>query len=466
MLVTTKVNVRLAVALAILTALLVAAIQVQVILATADDVVDLAVPATGISAAAVLLLAFLAPALVTRADLQLARWVPWLIGGLSAIVAIVPAVLVFLGSSTWAASWYRTLRVPQGTEPFWDLSLVLRSVDCARFGFDVYAANNGCLQDPSIYGPGSLWLRFVPFDLFSKSAAPALGVIAIIGSSLALVWLARMTTGRGQVVLLVAAVAAPWQLLLERGNLDIFVIWAAVLLVFPVRRWDTTWAWAVGAAAIWLMGTWKYYPFALGLMLIPVLRLRRGWIVLGGYALATGAYLALTWDNFVFSQSSNADMPITYDVVILGRVPLVARMLVGDGDPSSYQRGDLLVFALALSAFAWGVAIALLLKRLRLPEALLALGGSSLFLASVLVGGFGYAYKAAFLLLTVPLLARPLYPRRRILLYSSLVMLVLVAVATVVVWNTALATVAGVVAGSFGLGASLTVTLRLMLARP
>jgi hypothetical protein len=159
-------------------------------------------------------------------------------------------------------------------------------------------------------------------------------------------------------------------------------------------------------------------------------------------------------------------MPITYDVVILGRVPLVARMLVGDGDPSSYQRGDLLVFALALSAFAWGVAIALLLKRLRLPEALLALGGSSLFLASVLVGGFGYAYKAAFLLLTVPLLARPLYARRRILLYSSLVMLVLVAVATVVVWNTALATVAGVVAGSFGLGASLTVTLRLMLARP
>jgi hypothetical protein len=466
MLVTTKVNVRLAAALAILTAVLVAVIQLQVILATTDDVVDLAVPATGMSAAAVLLLAFLLPALVTRADLQLARWVPWLIGGLSEIVAVVPAVLVFLGSSTWAASWYRTLRVPQGTEPFWDLSLVLRSVDCSRFGFDVYAANNGCLRDPSIYGPGSLWLRFVPFDLFSKSSAPALGLIAIVGSSLALVWLARLSTGRGQVVLLVAAVAAPWQLLLERGNLDIFVIWAAVLLVFLVRRWDTTWPWAVGAAGIWLMGTWKYYPFALGLMLLPVLRLRRGWIVLGGYVLATGAYLALTWDNFAFSLSSNADMPIQYDVAILGRVPLVARMLVGDGDSASYQRGDLLVFVLALSAFAWGVAIALLLKRLRQPEALLALGGSSLFLASVLVGGFGYAYKAAFLLLTVPLLARPLHPGRRILLYSSLVVLTLVAVATVVVWNTALATVAGVAAGSFGLGASITVTLRLMLARP
>ena len=60
------------------------------------------------------------------------------------------------------------------------------------------------------------------------------------------------------------------ELLLERGNLDAVVLWSAVAAVILVRRWNSLWAWSIAAALIWVMGTWKYYPFAMGLMLLPL----------------------------------------------------------------------------------------------------------------------------------------------------------------------------------------------------
>jgi hypothetical protein len=446
--------------LAGLTVLLAVVVDGMVVAGAADEVINPAVPSAALSALSVLLVAFGIPAFVRRLDLDMGRLFPWFIGLASLVLSVVPWALAHAGQPAWATVLYRGLRVPQGTIEFWDLSLVLKSVDCARFGFDVYAANNGCLQDPSIYGPGTLWLQYVPFRLFSERNASWLGVIAMVLSSLVLVWLARLSTGRGQAALLAAAVGAPWLLLLERGNFDAFVIWAAVLLVFLVRRWNALWAWSVGAAAIWLIGTWKYYPFALGLMLIPVLRLRHGWTVLVGYVVATAAFVAVTWDNALFSLQSNAEMPLELDLVILGRTPVVFRMPGGDGDPATYQAGDLVIAALVLAAVAWGVVMGGLLRRTTVPLAMLAIGGSSLFLASVLGGGFGYAYKAAFLLLAVPLLSRPARTRTRVVLYSSIVTMVLVAISSIVVWNTVMATTAGLIAAGYAFGAAVPVLLR------
>ena len=84
----------------------------------------------------------------------------------------------------------------------------------------------------------------------------------------------------------------PWLLLLERGNIDAVILWAAVVSAFLVSKiglkggsgWRVLWPWVVGAMLIWIVGTWKYYPFALGLMLLPALRIRRGWIVVVGFA--------------------------------------------------------------------------------------------------------------------------------------------------------------------------------------
>lgn len=447
------------------TAILMLAIEVQVLSAITDEAVNPAVPAAATSAISVLLVAFGLPAFVRRLDIDVGRAFPWLVGAVSALLSLVPWALVALERTAWGHAIYQGLRVPPGIVQFWDLDLVLRSVDCAGVGVDVYAENNGCLQDPSIYGPGTLWLRFVPFDVFSARYSGYLGVLAILVSSLALVWLARQSAGRGQFVLLVAAAGAPWLLLLERGNFDGFVVWSAILLVFLVRRWPSLWSWSIGAAGIWLMGTWKYYPFALGLMLIPVLRIRRGWIVLAGYAVASAGFVMLTWENFRFSMSSNNAMVELGDVVILGRVPVVARMLGGDADPNTYGTGDLLFLLLAVAAVLWGIVVGLMLSRRAIPQAMLAVGGSTLFLTSVLVAGFGWAYKAVFLLLLVPLASLPRAPRSRVPLYSSIVVLILIGTASVVVWNTVLATPAGVAAAGFGLGASLTILVRPLLTR-
>ena len=403
--------------------------------------------------------AVVAGLLVRDLGLRTSRWLPWAIAGMSFTLAFVPFALLTWGSPDAAALLYRGLRLPQGIERFWDMALVMRSVDCSSWGFDVFVDNNGCLQDAAIYGPGMLWLQFVPFGVFSFAAVPWLGVVLAAAASLGLAWLARASAGTGQIVLLVAAVGTPWLLLLERGNIDAVVILVAIVAVAIIRRWPTSLSsWAFAAALAWLMGTWKYYPFAMGLLLLPVLRLRRGWLVIAGYLVASVGYVLLTWSNFRFSASSNSGMTEIGDLVVLGRVPVVARLLGSTYPASGPQWGDGLVLVLAIAALVWGLLAAGLVRGMRSTGSMLALAGAPIYLASVLVAGFGWGYKTAFLLLCVPVLAfrRSTGP----LLAASLTMLLLIAVASSVAANTLLASLAGITAASFALGFAGRLALR------
>lgn len=446
----------------VLTAVLVALALSRVLLSLTDPANTSAAGFMGPAyvAVAVLLAVFVIGAFVRRADVRLGAGLPWVVGAVSLLVSLVPWWAIWSGSSTLGGAIYSGLRVPQGIVQFWDLLLPLQSIDCASVGVDVYAANNGCLAEPTIYAPGVLWLQWVPFDLFSARYVTGLGVLGILVSSLALLWLARSSPGLGQIVLLVAAVGGPWLLLLERGNLDAVVIWVAVAAVILVRRWDSLWAWSVAAALFWLMGTWKYYPFAMGLMLIPVLRLRRGWIVLAGYAAAVVVFMAVTWETFRFSSASNTNMIDYSDMWTLGRVPVVARMLGTEVGAGGIQLGDLLLLLLAIAAVVWGVAVGLSLRAVPWRPSMLAIAGSSTFLVSVLVAGFGWAYKAVFLLLAVPLVSGLVRSRSTAVVSSSVTVLLLLGVTAVVVWNVVLATLAGVVIAGFAFGLAGVVILR------
>ena len=420
------------------------------------------VPAAS-TALAVFVAIFGSAALIKRFDLEVSRALAWLVGAVSLAFALVPWLFLTYGNADTAALLYKGMRVPQGIERFWDLALVLRSIDCSAVGVDVFAQHNGCLPDPAIYGPGMLWLQHVPLGIFSFTHVLELGLAMMVISSAALLWLARESRGIGQVVLLVAALGAPWLLLLERGNVDAVLIWVAVAGVIIIRRWPSLVSWSVLAALIWLMGTWKYYPFAMGLMLLPLLWIRRGWIVLSAWVIASGAFVLLTWTNFKFSTQSNANMTDIGDYVVLGRVPVVARMLHAEFPTHGVQTGDLLIALLALLALAWGAAIGLgLLRRSGVVSghhSMLAAAGSAVFLASVLVAGFGYAYKAAFLLLCVPLVAGLVYRIGRAYVFAGLTSLALIGVCSIVVWNTLLASLAGITAASFALGLSLMLML-------
>lgn len=417
----------------------------------------------GYVALAVLVAVAVTSALITRVRLQSAYGFPWFVGGVSFLFSFVPWWGLAGGNTDLGVLIYRGLKVPQGIVQFWDLDLVMLSVDCARFGFDIYQDNNGCMQDASIYGPGMVWLRYVPFGLFSRSNVGLLGIVMITISSLVLVWLARQSSGLGRVALLVAAVGAPWLLLLERANIDAVVLWVAAAVVLVTRRWNALWAWWLAAAAIWLVGTWKYYPFVLGLMLLPALRLHRGWTVIAGYLVAAFGFVALTWSNFRFSSSSNSAMIDFGDYVVLGRIPVVARMWGTDAAGGGPHLGDLVLIAVTVAAIAWGAFIAYSSRHVRSDLGALAAGGSALYMASVLVAGFGYGYKAAFLLLVVPLASVLVGASRRVVASSSLAIVLLIGVESVVVWNTVLVTIAGLVIAGFGLGAGLGMVARSVL---
>jgi hypothetical protein len=438
------------------------------VLRTGQDA-TLQVPANyvppALTALCVLLVIFGFAAFTRQFSLDLHRYFAWLVGGLSFLFAIVPLAILSFGNPNTAAALYRGLRIPQGIERFWDLALVLRSIDCDASGFNVFVDNNGCLTDAAIYGPGMLWLNHIPFGIFSFSHVLALGVAAMAVSSLCLVWLARQSSGLGQVVLVVSALGAPWLLLLERGNVDVVLIWVAVVGVFIVRRWPSFWVWSLLAVGIWVLGTWKYYPFAMGVMLLPVLRVRRGWIVFVAWVVGTFGYVLLTWSNFRFSMQSNSNMTEIGDYVVLGRVPVVARM-VGSIFPSNgFQLGDVLVALLVLCAVAWGVALALSAPGNLVYPSMLGAAGSAVFLASVFIGGFGWAYKAAFLLLCIPLVSS--LPKRlgRAGVFAGLVSMALIAVCSVVVWNTLLATLAGLTVAGFVVGFSVTSLTRFVVRK-
>ena len=410
----------------------------------------------GMTAAVILAMAFVIPTAFTWVDVRLTRGWPYIVGGVSALIGLMGWLLVVVSPATGAA-FYRAIRLPQGVVQFWDLRLTLETVDCARWGFNVFETNNGCLADPSIYGPGITWWRFT-FGLLTESNTTVWGLLVIVGASIALAWVAKQSFGLAAVVLLAAAVGAPWQLLLERANVDALVLMIAVFAVWLTRRWNSYWAWSIAALAIWLAGTWKYYPFVLAILLLPVVGLRRGWIVLAGFAAATVAFFVLTWDNVLLSLAASSGMAELGDFVVLGRIPVVARL------PETWSTGDVLLVAICLVAIAWGWFLGRT-KYLNAPSqrvpvwVLLALAGGLLYLSSVALTGFAYGYKAAFLVLLVPgLRVRNHWPR--IAVWSTLVAIALVLISFVVVWNTVLATLAGVVVSSLVVGQATYVLFR------
>jgi len=441
------------------------------VLASGSQVEDLAVAGhipLAWTALVILLAVFLFGAFTKSIRISLRAGFPWVVVALSLLVSFGTWALLAAGNEALAASIYRGLRIPQGVMQFWDMSLVMLSVDCSRWGFDIYQSNNGCMQDPSIYGPGMVWVQYVPFSAFSQNTVPALGAGLIVISSLALGWLARQSTGVGRIVLALAAVGAPWVLLLERGNIDAVVLVVLVVGVLITRRWSNSLAvWFIAAGLFWLMGTWKYYPFVLGLALLPVLRIRHGWSVVVAYGAASVGFVLLTWNNFIFSSSTNAGMVDFGDWAVLGRIPLVARMLNAQPGAEGLQIMDIPVIVMTALAIACGVAAGFMVSARWASFAALATSGAALYLSSVFVSGFGYGYKATFLLAGVPLvsvmLSKETHRRVRVLAGAAITVLLLVAVQSVIMWNTVLATQAGLIAAGFMLGAGGTVLARHVL---
>lgn len=411
------------------------------------------------TAASVLFAVLAVPIVVRRIRLSVPGWAWLLVGALSAVASLAPMALHGLGWTEQANFLYSGQRVPQAGAIFVDLGDVLTSVWCTQLGFDVYQPGNGCVE-PVIYGPGVLWLERLPTDLRSIPLLAVTGVLTAIVACLAMALVARTSTGLGTIGLLLGVLGAPWLLLLERGNLDALVLAGGVAASLVATRWNRLWSWGVAALIIWILGTWKYYPFVMGVALIPVLRIKYGWTVLVSFATATIAFLAMSWDVFRLSLNGYGGLLSIDDYVVLGRIPVVARMIDAVFPPAGYQVGDALVFLLAVAAFAWGAAFARNLRFHSFRAPMLGAMGGGLFIAAIVLAGFGWAYKSTFVLLCIPVMSLAAAYRNRATTYASLVGIFTAVISALVVWNTVLATLAGVIASAFGFGASLVLLLR------
>jgi len=389
------------------------------------------------------------PLLLKSLTMTIPRSLPWAIGTVSAGITLLLGLLIDIGRSTEAWAIYAGLQLLRAREHYADLAWILRWVECA-----------GCAEQDPNYAEGVLWLRPLTFNLISESWAPIVGTAMAIGLSLCLVWLARNTSPRGVPVFVVAAIGSGWLLLLDRANLDAIAFAVPIIAIFLLRRSQALWVWSLIALLAWLVGTWKYYPFALGILLLPLLRIPRGWTVLTAFAAATFAFLAFQWRAFSSSISDNSEALILYDFPAMGRLPIISRMTEQFEFNNQPLEASLLVILLAVTAIWWGWNFGRTLPRAPLYTGMLASTGSLLFLASVLIAGFGFGYKAAFLLLLVPLFALPSRTPNRFMLYSSVVGLLLIAIPLIVAYSILLTSLAGITAAAMGLGASLSILWR------
>lgn len=404
----------------------------------------------GRPAAIALLLTALLPLFVTSLSVRIPRWVMWVAAAVSFAITFVLWWLVVTGRDALAWAAYGGLQVLRGRAPFTDIDVLVRWFDC-----------NLCETWHPYYGPSIPFIDTVTLGRFTYSWVPLIGFTLAIGGLLGYLWIARLSSGRGRLVLLVAAVSPAWLLLLDRANIDLLFLIVLALGAYLTRRSASLSPWIAFAALIWISGTMKYFPFALGVALLPALRLRRGWTVLVGFGLASAAFMAVFWQDFVQSSKFNSEkIVVLFDFPAYGRLMVLDRMAGLYSESPMLLVGNVLFFALVLAAGAWGFVWARGLKTESVALPTLALGGSAAFLAAVAVSGFGFMYKGAFLLAVVPLMSRPVRSRSRFGLYTSLVTLVCIALALTIAYSSLLATLAGTIAASLALGAAIAVTWR------
>jgi hypothetical protein len=416
-------------------------------------------PAVAGGAAILLAAAFGIPWLLRPFRFTLAKHTPWLVGALSLVAVSVPLLLWIAGRTGLGSQWMKSFRIQAAPPGFGDLRLPLDWLSCAAQGLDPFTDSLVTCAEagPMNYGPGFLWLTQLPM---SAQTPVILGFLAIIVSSLALVWLSRASHPRGALALLLCAVSPAWFLLLERGNIDQAILWSAIALVVIVQWKPTLFGWTLAAIPIWILGSWKYYPFAMVMAFLPAMKLRRGWIVPTAFVLAAIIYLFVFRETVSQGLQSNAEM-----VGGIGRESLATFI---DGAAVGTQQSlwaHALVWLMCLSAFMWGISNAPIRNRLTQAPgansgAMLAMAGATMLLATLLLGGFGYLYKAAFLLLALPMLSRIGGKRQVVSWQSSTTMILLIVMAMTVTSNPLLGSVSALVAASFVFGFALIELLR------
>ncbi len=195
---------------------------------SSDGIVD--PDSGGQTAAFVLFLVAFVLLAVSSLTIVVPRFVPWVAGIISFVIAAGLTLLIQFGLDNIAWSLYGGLKVLRAPEVFNDLAWTLRWVAC-----------EGCEADATNHGVGLLWLKPLTLGHVSGEWAIPLGFLGIFAMSLALIWLAKESLPIGKLLISISAVSSAWLLLLDRANLDILVFLIPIAGVFLYRRSSGYW---------------------------------------------------------------------------------------------------------------------------------------------------------------------------------------------------------------------------------
>jgi hypothetical protein len=300
------------------------------------------------------------------------------------------------------AIYARTLRFfgfPPYTPPFIDAEVIRSAVECSANGIDVYRTNP-CdpLGRVHIYSP--LLLHLAPLGLHHLD-------INVMGSALAILYvisvalLFRPATYASATLSLAAAVSYPAVYALERGQLEIGILFLVVL--FCVLYNSSFWRRLAGYLALLVAGLLKFFPIVLLLLAAKERRL----VALTALSVGFGTWLAVFQayrNEYRLIMERIPRVGYFYDQFWVGNLPFYVLGIERFGTASTLVHiGVTALFGLAIVAVGMGFYRSGFRADLSDRNATFFVAGSLLLLASFVADSNTY-YRAIHLLLTVPLL--------------------------------------------------------------
>lgn len=375
------------------------------------------------------------------------RWLSWIAIAATLTFAIIAGFLFALDQLETAFAVYGGLQVLRAEMLFSDTYWILAWFDCDFC--DRWAVNYGstvALLDPLTFGLiGASWLMPIGIGMTMLSAAA--------------IWLlARQSSSLGRWIVVLAALSPAWLLSIDRANSDSIIFFVCVIGLWFVARSPSLISWGLFAGGLWILGTIKFFPFAMGMTLLFALWVRRGWTVVAGFLVASGAYMAIAWDSY-----ANSSEWTTRSDLLVGDFPYYARIFLSD------QLAGLASDAVVEVGVWIGLTALVILgallgwgsyrhdssgRRDGLYVATIAMAGGAAFVGKVLWAGFGFMYTGIFLIMIAPALALSLNTKDRCRNGVILAVALLSLLAVFSAYNTALATTTALVVAGFGIGIS------------
>lgn len=372
------------------------------------------------------------------------RWLSWAVVATTLLFVFIAGVLFALNRMDTAFALYGGFQVLRAEMLFSDTYWVLSWFDC-----------DYCVRWGVNYGPSVALLDPMTAGLIGADWLLPMGILLTLLSVASLWLLAWESPPLGRWILVLGSISPAWLLLIDRANSDAIVLFSCIFGLWLVARHPSVVSWSLFATGIWIMGTIKFFPFAMGLVLLFALGIRRGWVVIVGFLAATSVFMVLAWDSY-----RQASQWTTRSELLMGDFPYYARIFISDqlsglASPAlvnPFVWAGLTVLVLLGMGIGWGISTNQVLpKRTQILFGTLALAGAIGFAGKVLWAGFGFMYTGAFLFMIAPafyLAIKKQSLKNGVVLAFGL--LTLIALFTA--YNTTLATIAGLLVAGFGLG--------------